>query len=301
MSVGRADANGSGSVSPPVPASTTDSAASGKGMPKAGLADGANTTWSTARKPVQVAEVSKRAASLDFKAIDVALDDLTLAELRFVGAYNSYVKEKNDENRAAYQKEKDRYRTAQIDFEMIIEKQTNRLAGDSSVDPGHGLKNCAKVRLLEKKMLDHAAGPQRDHLAGAISENRGLRAPRELRALSAKMQEGNLNPAQKSEAAHIVGDATDAVTGKHWDEAGLSPDLVTIGRLDRLDQLLEAATKSSDGVTRNAQKLDLGLYDQVTANIRAQMGSLDAASNKEFDDIVAKYRARLTPEINLGP
>jgi hypothetical protein len=91
------------------------------------------------------------------------------------------------------------------------------------------------------------------------------------------------------------------VTGKHWDEAGLSPDLVTIGRLDRLDQLLEAATKSSDGVTRNAQKLDLGLYDQVTANIRAQMGSLDAPSNKEFDDIVAKYRARLTPEINLGP
>jgi hypothetical protein len=120
-------------------------------------------------------------------------------------------------------------------------------------------------------------------------------------ALSAKMQEGNLNAAQKSEAAHIVGDATDAVTGKHWDEAGLSPDLVTIGRLDRLDQLLEAATKSSDGVTRNAQKLDLGLYDQVTANVRAQMGSLDAASNKEFDDIVAKYRARLTPEINLGP
>src|SRR6478609_1815624 len=89
MSVGRADANGSGSVSPPVPASTTDSAASGKGMPKAGLADGANTTWSTARKPVQVAEVSKRAASLDFKAIDVALDDLTLAELRFVGAYSA--------------------------------------------------------------------------------------------------------------------------------------------------------------------------------------------------------------------
>src|SRR6185369_6686703 len=104
MSVGRADANGAGSVSPPVPApAPEDSAASGKGMPKAGLADGANTTWSTARKPVQVAEVSKRPASFDFKAIDVALDDLTFAELRFVGAYNSYVKEKSYENRAAYQ------------------------------------------------------------------------------------------------------------------------------------------------------------------------------------------------------
>ena len=179
MSVGRADANGAGSVSPPVPAPTTsDTAADAKGMPKAGLADGANTTWSTARKPVQVAEVSKRPASFDFKAIDVALDDLTFAELRFVGAYNSYVKEKNDENRAAYQKEKDRYRTAQIDFEIIIEKQTNRLAGDSSVDPGHGLKYCAKVRLLEKKMLDHAAGPQKSPCRSHQRESRFARATR---------------------------------------------------------------------------------------------------------------------------
>ena len=128
-----------------------------------------------------------------------------------------------------------------------------------------------------------------------------MRAPRELKALSAKMQEGKLNPAQKNEAAHIIGDATDAVTGKHWEEAGLSPDMVTIGRLDRLDKLLKAATKSSDGVTRNAQKFDLGLYDQVTANIRSQMGSLDAAKNKEFNDIVAKYSDRLEPETNIGP
>lgn len=109
------------------------------------------------------------------------------------------------------------------------------------------------------KILDHAAGPlQRDHLAGAINENRGLRAPRELRALSAKMQEGKLNPTQKSEAAHIIGDATDAVTGKHWNEADLPPDLVTTFRLDRFDKLLEYATTTSDGVTGNTQKFDLG-------------------------------------------
>ena len=77
MSVGRADANGAGSVSPPVSApATTDSAARSNGTPKAGLADGANTTWSTARKSIQVAEVPKRPASLDFKAIDKAVDDV---------------------------------------------------------------------------------------------------------------------------------------------------------------------------------------------------------------------------------
>jgi hypothetical protein len=115
------------------------------------------------------------------------------------------------------------------------------------------------------------------------------------------MQEGKLNPTQKSEAAHIIGDATDAVTGKHWNEADLPPDLVTTFRLDRFDKLLEYATITSDGVTGNTQKFDLGLYDQVTTNIRAQMGSLDATSNKEFDDMVTKYRERLAPQINLGP
>ncbi len=77
--------------SPPVTASATaDSAASSKGMPKAGLADGANTTWSTARKPVQVAEAPKRSAALDFKAIDKAVDDLQYARLRFAVASRNY-------------------------------------------------------------------------------------------------------------------------------------------------------------------------------------------------------------------
>ena len=99
MSVGRADANGAGSVSPPVSApTTTDSAISNKGMPKAGLADGANTTWSTARKPIQVAEASKRSGSLDFKRIDGAIEDVQFAKLRFVHANNNYVRNPTDEN-----------------------------------------------------------------------------------------------------------------------------------------------------------------------------------------------------------
>ena len=53
--------------------------------------------------------------------------------------------------------------------------------------------------------------------------------------------------------------------------------------------------------TGNAQKFDPDLYDEVTANIRSQMGSLDAGSNEQFNAIVAKYRDRLEPEINIGP
>jgi hypothetical protein len=299
MSVSKADANGAGSVSPPVPApATTDRVARGKGTSGAGHANGANTTWSTARKQVQVAEASKRSGSLNFKAIDAALDDLTFAELRFVGAYNSYIKDKNVETKAAYEKEKDRYKTAQMDFEMFIENQTNGLAADSSVYPaGHGLKNSAQVRRLEQKILDHASGPQRKRVQEAINQNRGLRAAREARALSAKMQEtnGKLNQTQKSEAVHIIGDATDAVTGKHREDDNLPASLITTMRLDRFDTLLDAATTDYG----NGQKLDLGLYVQLTDNIRAQMGALDADSNKDFGDIVAKYRE--AAPINLGP
>ena len=183
---------------------------------------------------------------------------------------------------------------------MVIDNQMKR-AQDSSVYPrGHGLKNSAQVRQLEQKILNHAATPfLKGYLAEAISQNRGLRAPGELKALSAKMQEShdNLNRDQKIEAAHIISDATDAVTGNHSDEAGLPLDVVRLGRFEKL---VDAAT-TSNGVTGNAQKFDLDLYDQVTANIRSKMGVLDADSNKQFDDIVAKYRARLTPEINLGP
>ena len=83
-------------------------------MPKAGLADGANTTWSTARKPVQVAEAPKRSRSLDFKAIDEAVEIVQFAKLRFVHANNNYVRNPTDETRAVYKKEKDRYKQAQI-------------------------------------------------------------------------------------------------------------------------------------------------------------------------------------------
>ncbi len=112
----------------------------------------------------------------------------------------------------------------------VIDKQVNKRASDSSLYPrGHGLKNCAEVRQQEKKMLDRASPFLKEYLEGAISENRDLRAPRELKALSAKTQEPNakLNPAQTRERAHIISDATDAVVGKHWEDADLKGDDVT--------------------------------------------------------------------------
>ena len=146
-------------------------------------------------------------------------------------------------------------------------------------------------------MLDRASPFLKEYLEGAISENRDLRAPRELKALSAKTQEPNakLDPAQTRERAHIISDATDAVVGKHWEDADLKGDDVTKNRLDRLDKLLNTAT------TGNAQKFDPALYDELTANIRGQMGSLDADSNERFNAIVASYSDRLEPEINIGP
>ena len=300
MSVSKADANGAGSIGSPVSAATTtDSAAPAEGMPKPGLANGANTTWSTARKHVQVAEVPKRSASLDFKRIGQRLDELELAELRFVFANNNYVKNQNGETRKAYANEKERYGKAQIEFGLFIENQTNERARDSSLYlRGHGLKNCAEVRQLEGKIVDHAPSPHsKDRLEKAIRENRALRAPRELRALSAKMQETNnkLNSAQTREGTHIIADATEAVTGRREEDSDLPPNEVTKNQLDRLNKLLDAATKTEDGVTGNAKKFDPALYDQLTDNIRGQMGQLDPDSNASFDTIVASYRDRLAP------
>ena len=146
-------------------------------------------------------------------------------------------------------------------------------------------------------MLDRASPFLKEYLEGAVSENRDLRAPRELKALSAKTQEtnGKLNPAQTRERAHIISDATDVVVGKHWEDEDLAPNQVTKNWLDRLDKLLNTAT------TGNAQKFDPALYDELTANIRGQLGSLDADSNERFNAIVAKYSDRLEPETNIGP
>jgi hypothetical protein len=302
MSVSRADANGAGSGSSPVSApTTTDSAASTNGKPPTpGLADGPNTTWSQARKEhVRVAEASARAVSLDLKGINEALDDLEIAELRFVVANNKYAKNQDDKTREVYANAKRLYRDAQITLGLAIEKQTKQ-AGDSSLYPrGHGLKNCGEVRQREQKILDRFAAPDlKKHLEQAICENRSLRAPRELTALSAKMQAINhqLNRAQTKEAAHIIVDATDAVTGKREGDSDLAPNEVTKNKLDRLTKLLDAITTRVDGVTGNAQKFDPVLYDELTNNIRAQMGSLDAANNESFDTIVASYRDRLAPE-----
>ena len=127
MSVGRADAN---VVRPPVPASTTEGAVSSKEMAKAGLADGAPTTWSIAPKSVQVAEAPKRSGSLA-----EAVEDVQFAKLRFVHANNNYVGNPTDETRAVYEKEKDRYRQAQIGLGEVIDKQANKRASDSSLYP----------------------------------------------------------------------------------------------------------------------------------------------------------------------
>lgn len=244
--------------------------------------------------------LSRRPGSLDFKRIGQRLDELELAELRFVFANNNYVRNPNDETRKAYANEKERYGKAQIEFGLFIENQTNERARDSSLYlRGHGLKNCAEVRQLEGKIVDHAPSPHsKDHLEKAIRENRALRAPRELRALSAKMQETNnkLNSAQTREGTHIIADATEAVTGRREEDSDLPPNQVAKNQLDRLNKLLDAATKTEDGVTGNAKKVDPALYDQLTDNITGQMGQLDPDSKASFDTIVASYRDRLAPD-----
>ena len=83
--------------------------------------------------------------------------------------------------------------------------------------------------------------------------------------------------------------------GTHWEDEDQASDKVTKHWLDRLDKLLNTAT------TGNAQKFDPALYDELTANIRGQLGSLDADSNERFNAIVAKYSDRLEPETNIGP
>ena len=306
MSVSRADANGAGSGSSAVAApTTTDRAAPGKAAPKPGLADGPNTTWSTARKgQVQVAEGSARRGSIDFTKINVALNEVVFAEFRFVAANNEYATNPNHEpTKAKYEEANRKYKIAQTDLGLAIEDQTEK-AGDSSLyRRGHGLKNCGEVRQREQKILDCAASPHlKDHLEQAILENRSLRAPRELGALSAKMQETNhkLNPAQTREAAFIIADATEAVTGKREGDGDLPPEQVTKNKLDRLTKLLATVTTRVDAVTGKAQKFDPGLYDQVAGKIKAEMGPLDEASNQSFDAIVASHRP-VDAELNFGP
>src|SRR5262245_49577874 len=209
--VDRINASGAGSgISPVSPATTTDSAASTKG----GLADGPNTTWR--KEPVRVADASARTASLNFKRIKEALDKVELAEFRFVAAHNQHVKNPNAESQEVSDKAKEQYGNAQIKLGETIEDETKRLAQDSSVyRRGHGLKNCGDLRRREQQIFDQAAHPHlRDHLEIAVCENRSLRAPRELIALSQAMAKHQLNNSQISEGRHIIADGTDAVTGK---------------------------------------------------------------------------------------
>jgi hypothetical protein len=282
MSVGRADANGAGSVSPPVPApATTDGATPAKGKPKAGLADGANTTWSTARK--DVSKASKSPASLDFKAIDKALVDLRLAKVQFESASKNYVKGKTEETRAAYEKEADRYRKAKIDLGTAIESETERLAADSSLKlDGRLIKNSAKLRGLEQKILNRAAGAlDKGLLQSAINDNRRLRLPGELAALTERMADP-WYPADENEAAAIYADAADGVAGKRLDETGLSSDEVTTIRFHRLDEILK-------GRKREYDICDDGAYARMIKKIRPQMGQLSPASDRKFYDIVRRH------------
>lgn len=63
-----------------------------------------------------------------------------MRRLAFVAEHNKHAKNPNAE-REVYDKAKDLYKKAQIKLGEAIEKQTNRLARDSSVYPrGRGLK-----------------------------------------------------------------------------------------------------------------------------------------------------------------
>jgi chaperonin cofactor prefoldin len=288
MTVARTDANGAGSRTSPVSANTTtDSATSTTG----GLADGPNTTWR--KEPVRVADASARPASLNFRRIKESLGNVGFAELRFVAAHNQHVQKRSDESEKAYNEAKKQYGDAQINLGETIKDETNRLARDSSVyRRGHGLKNCGDLRQWERKILDQAGHPhERDQLEKAICENRSLRAPRELIALSQAMaSKHRLNDTQAKEGRHIIADGTDAVTGKREGDDDLTREEVVKKQLDRLDNLLKTITTRVDGATGEVHKFDKALYSQLTENIRAKLGDLDPANNQSFDDLVRKYR-----------
>jgi hypothetical protein len=191
-----------------------------------------------------------------------------------------------------YDNAKEQYGKAQIKLGLAIEAQTNAKAGDSSVyRRGHGLKNSGDLRRREQQILDQAAHPHlRNHLEIAVRENRSLRAPRELIALSQAMAKHQLNNTQISEGRHIIADGTDAVTGKREGDDDLTREEVIKEQLDRLDNLLKTITTRVDSVTGEVHKFDKDLYNQLTENIRAKMDHLDPANNQSFDDLVAKYR-----------
>jgi hypothetical protein len=246
MAVARTDANGAGSGTSPVSVPTkTDSAASTTG----GLAHGPNTTWR--KEPVRVADASARSASLNFKLIKEALDEVELAEFRFVAAHNQHAQNRNKESQQAYDEAKKQYGNAQINLGETIEKETKRLARDSSVYPrGHGLKNCGDLRRREQQILDQETHPHlRDHLEKAVRQNQSLRALPALIALSQTMaSKPKLNDTQDKERRDIIDDATDAVTGKREGDDDLTREEVTKNQLDRLENLLKTIeTRMGDG------------------------------------------------------
>jgi hypothetical protein len=286
MAVARTDANGAGSGTSPVSAPTkTDSAASTTG----GLAHGPNTTWR--KEPVRVADASARSASLNFKLIKEALDEVELAEFRFVAAHNQHAQNRNKESQQAYDEAKKQYGNAQIKLGETIEKETKRLARDSSVYPrGHGLKNCGDLRRREQRILDQETHPHlRDHLEKAVRTNQSLRALPALIALSQTMaSKPKLNDTQDKERRDIIDDATDAVTGKREGDDDLaSKEMIKTTQLDRLENLLKTITTRVDSVTGEVHKFNKDLYNQLTKNI---MEKIDPANNQSFDDLVTQYR-----------
>jgi hypothetical protein len=280
MTVARTDANGAGSGISPVSApTTTDGAASTTG----GLADGPNITWSKTR-PVRVADASARPASLNLNGIIEALNELELAELAFVAEHNKHAKNPNAE-REVYDKAKDLYKKAQIKLGEAIEKQTNRLARDSSVYPrGRGLKNCGDVRQWGQQILDRTPSPHlKSHLEEAFRENRRLCAPRALIALSQAMAaKHKLNDAQAKEGRDIIADATDAVTGKREGDDDLTREEVTKNQLDRLENLLKTIETRMDG----HQRFNAVLYNELINKLR---GQIDQANNGRFDTLVKEF------------
>ena len=213
-----------------------------------------------------------------------ALENLEIAELRFVAAYNKNITNHDDNTEAVSADATKKYKDAQIDLGLAIKNQAERLARDSSFR-GHGLKNCADVRQWEKKILDQVATPDlKSRLARAVHENEGLRATHELIVLSQTTKP--LNADQIKEGRHIIADATGGVIGRR---EGEEDQEVTRNQLNRLETLLKTITTREDSAGQ-VQKFDRGLYNELTENIKAQMGHLDPNDNRRFEELVTEYR-----------
>jgi hypothetical protein len=252
MSVGRADANGSGSsVGSAAPAKPNDGVVKPPAAkPTPGLAGGKSTTWTQ--------------APLQFHEIDEALDHLSAHE---------------KSARPADRQELDSEQTlARLDLSIAIK---NTIKGASlHLTSAEVRKRSAEIaahykgRPGEKAVNDEIDIQQLSRIANDVSVLSGATDT----TPSSVATERAIDKSFKT----IFDDAADYVTRRRWDEAGLAPDKVKENQFHRLENFLKA-------VTQEEPPPDPATFAMsITACVRAMhvSGTADIA---RLEQIVGKF------------